>query len=236
MRPTSWSSAPGWPASARRATLVAAGASVVVLEARGRVGGRVLNEDVGDGQVVEVGGQWVGPTQDRLAALATELGVETYPDPRRGRERDRVRRSPAPLPRCDPAHQPGGAGRRRAGAAATQPPRAHGAAARALGGAAGRAPRRADGRHLDAPQRRHEGRSHAAGSWASRRSGPPSPRSCRCCTCSSTSTRPAASSCCSTPRAARSRTASSAARSGWRCAWPRSSASGWCSARPSGTS
>jgi len=27
---------------------------------------------------VEVGGQWVGPTQDRLIALATELGIGTY--------------------------------------------------------------------------------------------------------------------------------------------------------------
>ncbi len=58
---------------------VAAGASVLVLEARDRVGGRVLNEDIGAGRVVEVGGQWIGPTQDRLAALAEELGVDTFP-------------------------------------------------------------------------------------------------------------------------------------------------------------
>jgi monoamine oxidase len=59
--------------------LTAGGAAVVVLEARDRVGGRTLNHDLGDGQVVEVGGQWIGPTQDRLAALAQELGVDTYP-------------------------------------------------------------------------------------------------------------------------------------------------------------
>ena len=59
--------------------LTAAGASVVVLEARDRVGGRTLNEELGDGQVVEVGGQWIGPTQDRLAALAETIGVPTYP-------------------------------------------------------------------------------------------------------------------------------------------------------------
>ena len=59
--------------------LVAADASVVVLEARDRVGGRTLNEPIGNGEVVEVGGQWIGPTQHRLAALATELGVETFP-------------------------------------------------------------------------------------------------------------------------------------------------------------
>ena len=58
--------------------LVAAGKDVVVLEARDRVGGRTLNHDLGDGQVVETGGQFVGPTQDHVLALAKELGVETY--------------------------------------------------------------------------------------------------------------------------------------------------------------
>jgi monoamine oxidase len=49
-----------------------AGRSVVVLEARDRVGGRTLNQELGGGKVVEAGGQWIGPTQDRLAALADE--------------------------------------------------------------------------------------------------------------------------------------------------------------------
>lgn len=64
--------------SAARA-LAAAGRSVVVLEAHDRVGGRTLNHTFSDGTVVELGGQWVGPTQDRLYALARELGVEHYP-------------------------------------------------------------------------------------------------------------------------------------------------------------
>jgi monoamine oxidase len=55
------------------------GKSVVVLEARDRVGGRVLNHDLGNGAVTEVGGQFIGPTQDRIAALARELGVEEFP-------------------------------------------------------------------------------------------------------------------------------------------------------------
>lgn len=59
--------------------LQAAGVSTVVIEARDRVGGRTLNEPIGDGKVVEVGGQWIGPTQHRLATLARELGVETFP-------------------------------------------------------------------------------------------------------------------------------------------------------------
>jgi monoamine oxidase len=56
-----------------------AGRSVLVLEARDRVGGRVLNEPIGDGEVIEVGGQWVGPTQDVVRDWARELGVETFP-------------------------------------------------------------------------------------------------------------------------------------------------------------
>ncbi len=58
--------------------LVAAGHSVVVLEARDRVGGRTLNHPVGRGEVVEVGGEWVGPGQDRVMARARSLGVKTF--------------------------------------------------------------------------------------------------------------------------------------------------------------
>lgn len=55
-----------------------AGRSVIVLEARDRVGGRTLNHDLGDGKVTEIGGTFIGPTQDRLAALADELGIGTF--------------------------------------------------------------------------------------------------------------------------------------------------------------
>ncbi|WP_329318155.1 flavin monoamine oxidase family protein [Streptomyces sp. NBC_01262] len=58
--------------------LVAAGLSVAVLEARDRVGGRLLNHDLGDGQVTEIGGQFVGPTQDHILALAEDVGVAAY--------------------------------------------------------------------------------------------------------------------------------------------------------------
>ncbi|MFM9128091.1 MAG: flavin monoamine oxidase family protein, partial [Solirubrobacterales bacterium] len=57
-----------------------AGHSVAVLEARDRVGGRLLNPPIaGTDDVVEVGGQWVGPTQGAVLALADELGLERYP-------------------------------------------------------------------------------------------------------------------------------------------------------------
>jgi monoamine oxidase len=61
--------------------LAGAGLDVQVLEARDRVGGRTLNHSVGDGpeDVVELGGQWVGPTQLEVMALAEELGLATYP-------------------------------------------------------------------------------------------------------------------------------------------------------------
>src|ERR671916_1124048 len=59
--------------------LLAAGLSVLVLEARDRVGGRLLNHTLKGGAVIEVGGQWIGPTQDRVMALADELGVGLFP-------------------------------------------------------------------------------------------------------------------------------------------------------------
>jgi monoamine oxidase len=59
--------------------LLAANVSVLVLEARNRVGGRLLNHTLKNGAVVELGGQWVGPTQDRVLALAEELGLGLFP-------------------------------------------------------------------------------------------------------------------------------------------------------------
>ena len=51
----------------------------MVLEARDRVGGRVWNHDLGGGVVSERGGTFVGPTQGRLMALASALGIGTFP-------------------------------------------------------------------------------------------------------------------------------------------------------------
>ncbi|HKH23357.1 MAG TPA: flavin monoamine oxidase family protein [Solirubrobacterales bacterium] len=61
--------------------LVAAGLDVQVLEARDRVGGRTLSEPIGEhpNDVLELGGQWVGPTQHEVMALARDLGLETFP-------------------------------------------------------------------------------------------------------------------------------------------------------------
>ena len=59
--------------------LTQAGCSVVVLEARDRVGGRVWTDHLADGTPIDRGGAWLGPGQDRLYALAAEMGIGTYP-------------------------------------------------------------------------------------------------------------------------------------------------------------
>ena len=46
------------------------GKSVVVLEARERVGGRVHSVQTNSGAIVDMGGTFIGPTQDRIAAIA----------------------------------------------------------------------------------------------------------------------------------------------------------------------
>ncbi|MFC7831071.1 flavin monoamine oxidase family protein [Streptomyces sp. NPDC057375] len=60
-------------------TLVEAGRTVAVLEARDRVAGRTMGGFLSNGVPVEMGGQWVGPTQDVVLELIDELGLETFP-------------------------------------------------------------------------------------------------------------------------------------------------------------
>jgi monoamine oxidase len=62
--------------AARR--IAAAGHSVLVLEARDRVGGRAHNLKLPGGEVSERGATFAGPTQDHILALAREMGVRTF--------------------------------------------------------------------------------------------------------------------------------------------------------------
>lgn len=62
--------------AARRIT--EAGRSVYVLEARDRVGGRTASQQVA-GVTLDMGGQWVGPTQTAVLELIRELGLKTSP-------------------------------------------------------------------------------------------------------------------------------------------------------------
>ncbi|KAL9056016.1 MAG: hypothetical protein Q9162_003195 [Coniocarpon cinnabarinum] len=59
-------------------SLLDAGKSVVVLEARNRVGGRVKNFNLTNGGVVELGAAFVGPTQDHVLALAADLDLGVF--------------------------------------------------------------------------------------------------------------------------------------------------------------
>ena len=55
-----------------------AGASVIVLEARNRIGGRSLTAPIKGGGWIDYGGQWVGPDQNAFYGLIKEVGGETY--------------------------------------------------------------------------------------------------------------------------------------------------------------
>ncbi len=61
------------------------GRRALVLEARDRVGGRTLSVPLG-ADTVDLGGQWIGPTQDRVRRLAQDLGVATFPQHHQGRK------------------------------------------------------------------------------------------------------------------------------------------------------
>ncbi|MGO4956741.1 flavin monoamine oxidase family protein [Luteococcus sp. Sow4_B9] len=76
--------------------LVEAGQDIVVLEARSRVGGRLENV-VEHGTVLEMGGQWVSPTHERVLGLAHEFGLQLA-DPAEGAAVVRVSGSSRQVP------------------------------------------------------------------------------------------------------------------------------------------
>lgn len=59
--------------------LRARGHEVVVVEARDRVGGRLLPFRFDDGTTVDLGGAWIGPKHRRVRTLVDELGRGTFP-------------------------------------------------------------------------------------------------------------------------------------------------------------
>uniref|UniRef100_A0A3Q1K5X5 Amine oxidase n=1 Tax=Anabas testudineus TaxID=64144 RepID=A0A3Q1K5X5_ANATE len=58
--------------------LKASGLNPVVLEARDRVGGRTFTVQNKETKWVDLGGAYIGPTQNRILRLAREYGVKTY--------------------------------------------------------------------------------------------------------------------------------------------------------------
>jgi len=97
----------GFAGLAAARSLARHGVDVTVLEARDRVGGRSWTHTTPQGFTVDRGGQWIGPTQDHLQALADELGVPTFPTYTTGEAvewRDGARHTYAGLiPTSDPA-------------------------------------------------------------------------------------------------------------------------------------
>jgi monoamine oxidase len=59
--------------------LVAGGADVVVLEARGRPGGRTEQTTMADGRIVQLGGEVVGSFHEAYIQLVSELGLTLVP-------------------------------------------------------------------------------------------------------------------------------------------------------------
>ena len=59
-------------------TIAAAGKSVIVIEARNRVGGRTFNHNLPGGKWSELGATFIGPTQDHIMALAKDMGVGLF--------------------------------------------------------------------------------------------------------------------------------------------------------------
>ncbi|GFU52701.1 amine oxidase A [Nephila pilipes] len=55
-----------------------AGVSVIVLEALDRVGGRTFTKWDPKVDYVDLGGSYIGPTQDHLSRLTKELGIKNY--------------------------------------------------------------------------------------------------------------------------------------------------------------
>lgn len=65
-------------AGLRAATLLEeAGRRVAILEARDRVGGRTLSQEL-SGDTIDLGAQWIGPGQDRVIKLAADLGIASF--------------------------------------------------------------------------------------------------------------------------------------------------------------
>lgn len=86
--------------------LTRGGLEPLVLEARDRVGGRLLNGELEGDAIPELGGQWIGHGQARVAALADQLGVGTFPTFHVGESvlelGDRTTRFSGTIPRLSP--------------------------------------------------------------------------------------------------------------------------------------
>jgi FAD dependent oxidoreductase len=79
--------------------------SVIVLEARNRVGGRIENGILHDGQYVELGGQWIGAGHDAIFELVERYRLETIGIPARGNLVVRVHGKTLEVPSTEDAEE-----------------------------------------------------------------------------------------------------------------------------------
>ena len=82
-------------------TLKKMGRDFQLLEVRDRVGGRTLNEATAGGGYAELGGQWVGPTQDAVLNLMSRLGIGKFTTYHNGRMVNDTRETLGPLEIAD---------------------------------------------------------------------------------------------------------------------------------------
>jgi monoamine oxidase len=68
----------GYAGLAAAKKLTESGKNILVLEARERVGGRIFTKYLTDEQYVDLGGQWIGPGQQRMYDLANEFSVDYF--------------------------------------------------------------------------------------------------------------------------------------------------------------
>jgi monoamine oxidase len=80
--------------------------TVVVLEARDRVGGRIWTQPLSDGSPVDRGGAWLAPKHEAIFALAREFDVSTYKTWVKGShlliDKGRTRRYTGLIPKISP--------------------------------------------------------------------------------------------------------------------------------------
>ena len=80
--------------------------SVLLLEASDDVGGRVRNHTFANGDTVDIGGQWLGPGQDRMYRLVAETGSQIFPLYNRGDnllyDGKQLRRYQGTIPKLNP--------------------------------------------------------------------------------------------------------------------------------------
>ena len=83
-----------------------AGISFKILEARDRIGGRVYTNYLKEDLYVDLGGQWIGPTQDRMYELCKEYGISYFETYDEGKNilnlRGKIRTYTGIIPKMDP--------------------------------------------------------------------------------------------------------------------------------------